>query len=262
MTIFNNVVISEIVAACFVPIGTGAPVHTNRKSHGFAYSCDCTSTYRFSSGETFECADGECVYLPKSSNYTVDKVPTSSDPAKGVYAINFHILENDDVLKKPFKIKKKDILLASFKKAEKAWIKKKVSYNEICFSELYKIISLINEDKENKTSECQAKELLKPALEYVENNFEKETFSTAELAALCNVSEVYMRRLFNRAFSTSPSVYIRNQRLSFSRELLKTGEYSVAAVASLSGFNDIAYFSREFKKATGVSPSEYKNKSQ
>jgi two-component system response regulator YesN len=55
-----------------------------------------------------------------------------------------------------------------------------------------------------------------------------------------------LHRAFDFRFATDDRV-----------ELLLTGEYSVSEVAGLAGFNDISYFSREFKRATGVSPSEY-----
>ena len=67
----------------------------------------------------------------------------------------------------------------------------------------------------------------------------------------------YLRKLFNIAFSVSPSNYIRNMRINYAKELLCTGEYSITSVAALSGFNSVVYFSREFKKATGVPPNKY-----
>ena len=38
---------------------------------------------------------------------------------------------------------------------------------------------------------------------------------------------------------------------------MRNRDASIADVATLSGFNDISYFSREFKKAEGISPREY-----
>ena len=44
------------------------------------------------------------------------------------------------------------------------------------------------------------------------------------------------------------------------KEFLSTAMYSVSDVAYLSGFHDEAYFGREFKKASSVSPAKYKEK--
>ena len=49
----------------------------------------------------------------------------------------------------------------------------------------------------------------------------------------------------------------RDTGKKYAKELLRSGERSVTDVAILSGFNDAAYFSREFKKIEGVSPTEY-----
>jgi AraC-like DNA-binding protein len=66
-----------------------------------------------------------------------------------------------------------------------------------------------------------------------------------------------MRKLFNSVYGQSPIEYMRSVRIEYAKELLTSGEYSVTQVASLSGFNDAAYFSREFKKYFSVAPSKY-----
>ena len=40
---------------------------------------------------------------------------------------------------------------------------------------------------------------------------------------------------------------------------MRNQDVSIADVAMLSGFNDVSYFSREFKKSEGISPKEYKS---
>lgn len=48
-------------------------------------------------------------------------------------------------------------------------------------------------------------------------------------------------------------------RIDYARQLLKSHpEMSVAAVGMRCGFSDQAYFSRQFKQMTGVSPSQYR----
>ena len=80
----------------------------------------------------------------------------------------------------------------------------------------------------------------------------------AELAQMCGVSETYFRRIFLNAKGCSPIDYINNLKLSRAKELLGSGMYSISEVAEQSGFHDESYFSRFFKKQTGVAPSKYK----
>ena len=71
------------------------------------------------------------------------------------------------------------------------------------------------------------------------------------------MSEVYFRRLFNLEFGTSPQKYIVHLRILHAKGLISTGYHTLKEVAYLSGYTDYKYFSVEFKKKVGVSPSEY-----
>ena len=148
-------------------------------------------------------------------------------------------------------------MLSLFSKAESAWRKKEIGYHEECFGDLYKIIRMMKKEAAHYSSKQRTLELIAPALEYINESYTKENVTLAHLAALCHISQPYVRRLFHNAFSVSPTVYMRNLRIGYARELLRSGEYSVTDAAMLSGFNDVAYFSREFKKITGVSPRDY-----
>ena len=53
--------------------------------------------------------------------------------------------------------------------------------------------------------------------------------------------------------------YIRKTRISAAKKMLAQNE-SVSAVARKSGFEDYNYFSKVFKRETGLSPSQYKKK--
>ena len=253
----NKIVVSEISIAVFVPHGTGAPIHRNRPFHGLAYNDGCDTTYRFDNQKIITCHSGECIYLPRFSNYTVDRNEPATDDKTGVYAINFSIF-HDLEAKEPFKVKVKNRkkVLASFVRSESAWRKKQIGYEEELFSNLYEIIRILKSEAADYQPLGQTLAALSPALQYMEENYTSGNIPLSLLADLCHVSEPYFRRLFHKAFSTSPAVYMRNMRIHYAKELLKSGEYSVTTVAALAGFNDTAYFSREFKKAAGVSPKD------
>jgi AraC-like DNA-binding protein len=172
-----------------------------------------------------------------------------------VYCINFLIDEEIDTI--PFKlhIKNVDNLKQDFVKAATAWKKKGISYEETCRACLYKIIADCKIVYTKPYKHSKQIKMLEPALQFIQNEFCSQTISIPMLAELCGISETYFRKLFLLEFGISPSKYIRNKRLMLARDLLNSGEFSVTDAAITSGFNDISYFSREYKKLWDVSPS-------
>ena len=259
----HDLTVSEVRIAIFVPAGQARRVHTSRPSHGLAFHVGHTATYHFDSGHVLRCMPGQCIYLPQGSNYTVSAEPTTltGDTAapQGTYAINFYLLSapvhSDPVLLKP---RGQDEALSCFERAENAWRRKQSGYREECLIALYKLFRLFRREHAGYARMNSTMDKLAPALRYIQTHYADETISQAHLAQLCGISQPYMRKLFHAAFSVSPAIYVRNLRLNYAKELLRSGEYSISSVATLAGFNDVAYFSREFKKTTGTSPREYK----
>ena len=89
MTLFDhNLIVSYIRIAIFVPLGSAQRTHTDRRWHGFAYNVNSSTTYTFDSGKVLTCQPGQCIYLPKGANYTVECAPAEQDTAApaGSYA--------------------------------------------------------------------------------------------------------------------------------------------------------------------------------
>lgn len=254
----SKIAVSEISLACFVPGNSGSPVHRNRKYHGLAFSFEHTIEYEFLSGEKLRCASGECAYLPKGSDYNVNKISGGFENS-GTYAINF-LFDDRNETYKPFKIKFKnpEAVLSAFERARRAWKNKGVGFEEECFSELYTVIKLLKAEA-FLPSNPKNLSVIMPAVSYIKEHYTEEAIKIPVLAELCSVSEQYLRRMFASSLGVSPAVYIRNMRIKYAKELIISGEHSVSEVATLSGFEDVSYFSREFKKAVGVSPSEFAN---
>lgn len=100
-------------------------------------------------------------------------------------------------------------------------------------------------------------EKIQPALDYIEMNFYKP-ISLKELASICFVSEPYFSRFFKSVMNCNLSDYITNLRIKKAKELLKDPEIKLITVAYETGYNDYSYFNRKFKKATGMTPCEYR----
>ena len=72
--------------------------------------------------------------------------------------------------------------------------------------------------------------------------------------------EDYLRRRFHRATGQTLTEYLTALRLNHARMLIEQNEsvsMSVREIALLSGFYDAAYFSRVFRRETGLSPRDY-----
>ncbi len=96
---------------------------------------------------------------------------------------------------------------------------------------------------------------LEAARTYIQANF-REKISIEDLAERMGLSQSYFRKLFTKAYNQSPQQYIINLRINTAYDLLMSGEVNVSEAASLSGFDDIYYFSTLFKKQRGFSPSK------
>lgn len=99
--------------------------------------------------------------------------------------------------------------------------------------------------------------LVKRALAYLQQNYSRP-LARWEIAAAVGVSEDYLTRVFNRELGISPWDYLTRYRVLHAKELLRTSQLSIGAVARAAGFKDQAYFSRVFSRHTGLSPQAYR----
>src|SRR5699024_4908182 len=86
-----------------------------------------------------------------------------------------------------------------------------------------------------------------PARQYLDEHFTEE-ISPDALSRLCGMSPSYLRRLFRQALGENPSEYKRRLRMAMAKDLLRGSQMTVSQVAALCGYEDLAYFSRVFRK--------------
>ncbi len=92
------------------------------------------------------------------------------------------------------------------------------------------------------------------------HNFHDPSFSIHKCLCTGGYCSDHMRRLFKEQVGKTPSEYLMSLRIKSAKKLLaarKSSNYSIMDICTMVGFNDVSYFSRVFKKETGVPPSEY-----
>ena len=93
---------------------------------------------------------------------------------------------------------------------------------------------------------------------YIESHLSDE-LDRDTLAAMVYLNADYLSHLFKKDTGSSVINYIIDRRIARSKELLAKGEMSNRDIAITCGFQNISYFSRQFKKSTGMTPRQFKN---
>jgi len=83
--------------------------------------------------------------------------------------------------------------------------------------------------------------------------------SVAELASMAGLSGSHYAALFRRATGYGTLEYQTRLRMGLARELLDTTDRTISSIAQQVGYNDPLYFSRQFRRIHGTSPSEYRS---
>ncbi len=105
--------------------------------------------------------------------------------------------------------------------------------------------------------ETNADYIYSHALWYIKNNF-SDKITLEKLCAFCHCSPSYISHIFKTASGKSINAFTNELRLKEAADILSKEDMSVTDTALAVGFSDTNYFSNLFKKAYGVSPSEYK----
>ena len=116
-----------------------------------------------------------------------------------------------------------------------------------------------SEAGEEDTANQAGSFLVRNAMEYIEANYYRKV-TLKDVADHIYVSQWHLSKLLNRHTGKSFSDLLNTVRINEAKELLKNPALKVGDVADEVGFLDIAHFSRVFKKITGMSANEYRNR--
>lgn len=94
----------------------------------------------------------------------------------------------------------------------------------------------------------------------IEENMEDPDFNVSSLVEDIGMSQTVLYKKIKAITGLSITDFMKSQRLKRAAQLLAEGKLNVAEVAYAVGFNDRKYFSKEFRKQFGVSPSDYVQK--
>ena len=244
MELLQNIVITDIPALFAVnsPKGRTEEIK-NRGSYGLSFCREGQITYTHR-GKTYR-SDPHCaVILPRGQTYTLYGDQSGLFPV-----INFTCADVlcDTIMVLP--IENAEPYMKDFEQMQKLLLFEgnRLRLMSVFYGMIHRLC----------TESTQKSGILAPALKYLENNYTNPALSNLVLAQQCNISEVYLRKLFAARFGATPRQHLIDIRMGKARQLLTDGVLSVTAVSEACGFSNVYHFCRLFKQKTGLTPMQY-----
>ena len=156
------------------------------------------------------------------------------------------------------------LLGESFEKIRQTFLQKPLGYELEIKSELLHLFFLLYSQVPYQRSSQEHGEItdkLKLVLQFIQEHYQ-QGITVKELAELCHFSEYHFMRFFKRHMNMTSIEYLNQYRLEMASRQLAETNLSVTSIALESGFNNISYFNRVFKRKFGVTPMEYRSYSK
>lgn len=131
--------------------------------------------------------------------------------------------------------------------------------NEIYLQSLVEQLLIIALRSTAKKEQKKPSEFVNKTLGFLYSHFSDE-LSVKEAASFIGYTTNYFNTKFKEHFGVPFAEYLRNMRLSYAANLLRSSTLSITEISMESGFSCPEHFSRVFSNAFGCSPSSYRRK--
>lgn len=118
---------------------------------------------------------------------------------------------------------------------------------------LHEVLEL--RDRETRS---QGKDMIRQAVEYINEHYADENLSLKEVARYMNVSANYFSAMFSQEMQQTFVEYLTRKRMERAKELLRQSDRRSAEIAAEVGYKDPHYFSFVFRKTQGCTPRDYR----
>lgn len=117
-----------------------------------------------------------------------------------------------------------------------------------------KLCKLLDDRKENRSDK-----LVEQAKRYIGEHY-TEKLTLTEIAEVLNISAGHLSITFKKFTGVTLSDYIADVKIEHAKSLIDTHQYLMYEISDMLGFDNPYYFSKVFKKVTGISPREHEKR--
>ncbi len=119
------------------------------------------------------------------------------------------------------------------------------------------IVNIKESSLENSANENLQESQKSAIKKYIKENYKRD-ISAGDVAGILGYSDVYFSKIFKQLFDDTFINYLTKVRIDKAKVLLKDVGFNIKEVGASVGYTDSNYFTKVFKRAVGMSPSEYR----
>ncbi|MBO4298969.1 MAG: helix-turn-helix transcriptional regulator [Clostridia bacterium] len=124
---------------------------------------------------------------------------------------------------------------------------------------VYELLAILAKEDVMDYISSNKRTRIEDARAFIDGRVCDETFSCRDIARPMGMSEVHFRRLFAKMYGQTPNQYLTSARMALAKEKLLRTDESIQQIARETGFGNQNYFSRAFRRETGMTPTDYRN---
>lgn len=133
---------------------------------------------------------------------------------------------------------------------------KKTCFDAVTEALFTKMLALIHRSQTDSKMDSKVGFQLDRLIIFLNQTYQN-AWTVKDMAEFCSLSESYFSHHFKEIVGIPPMQYLTELRILKAKDLLLGDDLSISSVASLLGYEDPLYFSKVFKKTTGISPRNY-----
>lgn len=225
-----------------------------RGNHGILYLWEGAVEFRLPNGSCLRAQAGDLTVIPKGSRYEMRYVADSTtfvlmnlqlktpDGEDAAFFDDIRVAANDLPERHIASIMAKLEMCSASENSTAIFRRKELAYR--LFSTVF---------GGDDPLAAQEHSHIRPGVVLLQQSY-LENIPITQLARHCNMSVSSFRRQFGLAYGCSPVQYRNELRLQRARALLLEGNCTVTEAAYASGFENLGYFCRSYKKRMGETP--------